>query len=150
VPLAVLAFGLDETGILFVLVMGSAFAVAIALRDGLRSISPIYQRAGRMLGAKGLSLLRHVMLPASLPALASSLRQGFSFAWRSLMGAELIFMVQKQGVGYLLHQGREFSDVAQVLAMMVVMISVGVLVDRWGFAVLERKVHTRFGLLAAR
>jgi NitT/TauT family transport system permease protein len=150
VPLSVLLFGLNETAILFVLVMGSAFAMAIAFRDGLRTIPPIYEKAGRMMGARGWQLYRHVILPASMPAFVSSLRQGFSFAWRSLMGAELIFMVKGQGVGYLLHQGREFSDVAQVVAMMVVMVAVGMLLDRTAFAPVERRVHRRFGLLAAR
>jgi NitT/TauT family transport system permease protein len=93
VPLAILLFGLHESGILFVLVMGSAFAMAIAFRDGLRVVPPIYEKVGRMMGANGYVLYRSVIVPASMPAFTSSLRQGFSFAWRSLMGAELIFMV---------------------------------------------------------
>jgi NitT/TauT family transport system permease protein len=149
VPLAVLTFGLSETGILFVLLMGSAFAMTIAFRDGLRMIPPIYEKAGMMMGARGWTLYRRVVIPASLPALASTLRQGFSFAWRSLMGAELLFMVQNKGVGYLLYQGREFADVAQVVAVMVVMIGVGMLADRLAFGPIERRVHARFGLVAA-
>jgi NitT/TauT family transport system permease protein len=150
VPLAVLTFGLNETGILFVLLMGSAFAMTIAFRDGLRMIPPIYERAGTMMGARGWTLYRHVVVPASMPAFASTLRQGFSFAWRSLMGAELLFMVKAKGVGYLLYQGREFSDVAQVVAIMVVMIAVGMVADRVAFAPLERRLHSRFGLARAR
>jgi NitT/TauT family transport system permease protein len=150
VPLAVLTFGLNETGILFVLVMGSSFAMAVAFRDGLRTIPPIYEKAGMMMGARGWALYRHVIVPASMPAFVSTLRQGFSFAWRSLMGAELLFMVKGQGIGYLLHQGREFSDVAQVVAMMAVMVLVGMVVDRLAFGPLERRVHARFGLLRSR
>jgi NitT/TauT family transport system permease protein len=146
VPLAVLTFGLSEVGILLVLVLGSFFAVAIALRDGLATVPPIYGKAGQMLGARGYALYRHVMLPAAVPALVSSLRQGFSFAWRSLMGAELIFTLESRGLGFLLHQGREFSDVAQVVAVMIVMVLIGMTVDRFGFARLERHIHTRFGL----
>src|SRR6185295_3592340 len=92
VPLAVGLFSFSEAGVIFVLMMGSFFAIAIALRDGLRTIPPLYQRAGLMLGARGWRLYRYVLLPASMPALASSLRQGFSFAWRSLMGAEFVFI----------------------------------------------------------
>jgi NitT/TauT family transport system permease protein len=147
VPLSVLVFGFNETGILFVLVMGSAFAMAIGFRDGLRTIPPVYEKAGAMMGARGFTLYWDVILPASMPAFASSLRQGFSFAWRSLMGAELIFMVRAQGIGYLLHQGREFSDIAQVIATMSVMIAFGMLFDRAAFAPLERRIHTRFGLV---
>ena len=146
VPLSILLFGLNETGILFVLVMGSAFAMAIGFRDGLRTIPPVYEKAGLMMGARGWTLYWSVLLPASMPGLVTSLRQGFSFAWRSLMGAELIFMVRGQGVGYLLHQGREFSDIAQVIATMAVMILFGMVLDRTAFAPLERRVHSRFGL----
>jgi NitT/TauT family transport system permease protein len=147
VPLAILAFHLSEKGILFVLVMGSFFAIAISLRDGLRTIPPLYKQAGLMLGAHGWKLYRYVLLPASLPALSSSLRSGFSFAWRSLMGAELLYtFVDYHGVGYLLHMGREFNDVSQVIGVMIVMVGVGILVDRFIFARMEKKIYARFGL----
>ena len=146
VPLAILTLGLNERGVLFVVVMGSFFAIAIALRDGLRTIPPIYQRAGAMLGTSGWKMYRYVLLPASLPALASSLRQGFSFAWRSLMGAELIFAVQRHGLGFLLQMGRDFADVAQVIAVMAIMVIIGMLADRLVFGVLEKSIHRRFGL----
>src|SRR6185503_20136027 len=137
VPLAVLTLGMNERGILMVLVLGSCFATAIALRDGMRTIPPIFHRAGLMLGARRWRLYRHVLLPASLPAMASSLRQGFSFAWRSLMGAELILATRNVGLGYLLQTGREFADVARVVAVMIIMVAIGMIVDRWVFAVLE-------------
>jgi len=146
VPLAVLTFGINERGILFVLVMGSFFAIAIALRDGLRTIPPLYQRAGLMMGARGWKLYRYVLLPASLPAMTTSLRQGFSFAWRSLMGGELILFVERHGLGALLETGRTSSDVAQVVAVMILMVLVGMAADRWGFAKLQQRVQTRFGL----
>ncbi|MEO6437063.1 MAG: ABC transporter permease [Tepidisphaeraceae bacterium] len=149
VPLAILTFGINETGVLFVVIMGSFFAIAIALRDGLRVIPPIYQRAGAMLGTSGWKMYRYVLLPASLPALTSSLRQGFSFAWRSLMGAELIFAVQRHGLGFLLQTGRDFADVAQVIAVMAIMVMIGMLADRLVFGVLERSIHRRFGLAVA-
>ena len=150
VPLAIIAFGINESGVLFVVVMGSFFAIAIALRDGLRQIPPIYQRAGAMLGTSGWKMYRYVLLPASLPAMASSLRQGFSFAWRSLMGAEFVFTaVRHHGLGFLLDTGRNFSDVPQVIAVMIIMVLLGMAADRLAFGVLERSVHRRFGLSVA-
>jgi len=146
VPMAILVLGINEYSILFVLVMGSFAAVAISLRDGLRVIPPLYPRAGLMLGAKGWRLYRYVLLPASMPAMATSLRQGFSFAWRSLMGAELILVVQKHGLGFLLQSGRDFSDVAQVVAVMIVMVVIGMLADRWIFAKIQGVIQARFGL----
>jgi NitT/TauT family transport system permease protein len=149
VPLSILLLGLNEQGVLFVVVMGSFFAIAIALRDGLRTIPPIYQRAGAMLGTTGWKMYRYVLLPASLPALAGSLRQGFSFAWRSLMGAELILAVRYHGLGFLLQTGRDFADIAQVVAVMIVMVVIGMLADRLVFEVLEQRVSKRFGLVVA-
>jgi NitT/TauT family transport system permease protein len=146
VPLAILLLGLNEPGVMFVVIMGSAFAIAIALRDGLRTIPPIYQRAGAMLGTSGWKMYRYVLLPASLPALASSLRQGFSFAWRSLMGAELLFAVPRHGLGFLLQIGRDFTDVAQVVAVMAIMVIIGMAADRLVFGAMERAIHRRFGL----
>jgi len=148
VPMATILFGLRESGIMFVLVMGSFFAIALALRDGLRTIPRSYQNAGRMLGARGWKLYRFVLLPASLPAVAASLRQGFSFAWRSLMGAELLFAVQNHGLGFQLELARNNIDIAQVIAVMSVMVMLGIAADRLVFARLERKVLVRFGLAA--
>jgi NitT/TauT family transport system permease protein len=147
VPLAIILFGFDETAIMFVLAMGSFAAVAIALRDGLRAIPPLYQQAGRMMGARGWRLYRYVLLPASLPALATSLRQGFSFAWRSLMGAELILVVSYHGLGHQLSVGRETGAVEQVVALLIIMILIGMLTDRWIFAKLQKRISQRFGLI---
>ena len=149
VPLGIIFFGLRETGIMFVLVMGSFFAIALALRDGLRTIPPAYRNAGRMLGARGWKLYRYVLLPASLPALAASLRQGFSFAWRSLMGAELLFAVSNHGLGFELETARNLRGVQGVIAVMSIMVILGIAADRLVFARLERRVLVRFGLVAA-
>ncbi len=141
-----LALGINEYTVLFVLVMGSCFAVAIAMRDGLKSMPPVYRRAGLMLGAHGWRMYRYVLFPASLPAFATSLRQGFSFSWRSLLGAELILTaVQGKGLGFLLSTGRDFGDVAQVIAIMIVMIAAGMLADRLVFMRLQQKINARFG-----
>lgn len=157
VPLAIIIFHYSEWAILFVLVMGSFFAVAISLRDGLRTIPPLYQRAGLMLGARSWRLYRYVLLPAALPAMASGLRQGFSFGWRSLMGAEFVLVpvsrllgLEPRGLGFLLQQSRDFNDDGGIVAIMIVMVVIGMLADRLAFARLERRVQQRFGLAPAR
>ena len=149
VPLGILLIGLNEAAILFVLVMGSFSAVAIALRDGLRAIPPLYQQAGRMMGARGWKLYRYVLLPASMPAMATSLRQGFSFAWRSLMGGELILTVARHGLGHRLEIARSTQAVNQVVLLLIIMILIGTLADRFVFAKLQQRVARRFGLVPA-
>jgi NitT/TauT family transport system permease protein len=63
------------------------------------------------------------------------------------MGAEVIFAVQRHGLGWLLQTGRDTADVAKVVAVMIVMVMIGMLVDRFGFAKIEKRVATRFGLV---
>jgi len=152
VPLAVIILGYTEKGIQFVMVMGSMFAIAISVRDGLRQIPPLYQRAGLMLGAGGWRLYRYILLPAALPAMSSGLRQGFSFAWRSLMGAELVFgpALNPKGLGVLLDDARNIGGTADVIAVMIVMVIIGMLADRLIFAPLEKRIYRQFGLTGAK
>lgn len=143
-PLAILWFGLNESAITFVVVMGSLLSVAIATDGGVKSIQPIYLRAGRNMGADGFKMFLHVVFPASLPAILMGLKQGWSFAWRSLMAGEILFV--SLGLGHLLNMGRELNDMSQVIAVMVVIIAIGVVMDMLVFGLLEKRVRRIWGL----
>ena len=149
VPLGIIAFGISERAVQFVLVMGFVLRRGDLAARRAENHPAAVPPAGLMLGAGGWKLYRYVLIPASLPALSSGLRQGFSFAWRSLMGAEFVFVVERHGLGFLLQTGRDFNDVAQVMAVMIVMVVLGMLADRLAFARLERRIYKRFGLGAA-
>ncbi len=145
-PLAVLWFGLSEAAILFVVVMGSVLAITINTEAGVRNVPRIYAMAGRNLGAHGPKLFWHVLLPASLPYLVSGLKQGWAFAWRSLISGEMIFV--SLGLGHLLMMGRDLNDMSQVLAVMLLIMVLGYLVDRVFFANIERRIRHRWGFAA--
>jgi NitT/TauT family transport system permease protein len=145
VPLAILWFGLSEKAILFVVLMGSLLSVTIAMEDGRKQMPKIYGMAGRNLGAKGFRLFWAVLLPASLPFIVSGLKQGWAFAWRSLIQAEMIFLTL--GLGQLLMMGRDLSDMSQVIAVMILIIVLGFLVDGLVFRTMERRLQARWGLL---
>mgnify|MGYP001029090338 FL=1 len=146
-PLAIIWFGLNERAIQFVVIMGAVLAIAIHTSDGVKNIPPIYVRAGRNLGARGPRLLAGIILPAALPAVLTGAKLGWSFAWRSLMAAELLFV--SLGLGQLLMVGRELNDIAQVIAVMVVIIALGLLVDNLVFGRIERRMRRIWGLGAA-
>lgn len=145
-PVALLWFGLSEAAILFVVVMGSALSVAIATQAGVRTVSPLLLRAARTLGARGVRLYTTAILPASLPSLLSGAKLGWTFAWRSLFAAELLYV--KGGLGQLLQASRELNDVARVFAVMSVILVLGLCADRWIFGPLEKSVRQRYGLLS--
>lgn len=144
-PLAVLWFGLSETAILFVVVMGSLLAVAIATEDGVSGIDPVLLRAAGTLGIRGPRFIVGVLLPAALPGILTGLKLGWSFAWRALMAGELLFVAG--GLGQLLSQGRELLDAAQVMGVMICIVAIGVAVDQVLFHLLEVRVRRRWGLV---
>jgi NitT/TauT family transport system permease protein len=149
-PLAILLFQLSETAILFVVVLGAAPAIANGLISGVDHVPPLLLRAGRVLGAKGLANYRHVILPAALPASVAGLKQGWAFAWRSLMAGELLVLIPGQtSVGAQLQFSREFSDAAGLMAMMIVILLIGIVVDVVVFSSLERSIRARRGLVDA-
>lgn len=146
VPLALLWFGQTESAMLFVVLMGTVWSVIIATDHGARTIPPIYARAARTMGSKGLHLWTRVMLPASLPFLVSGMKQGWAFAWRSLMAAEIfVTILTGFGLGQLLHYGRELNAMDQVIGAMVVIVLIGLLADRILFSPWERFLHRRWG-----
>lgn len=146
-PLAILWFGLSEIAILFVVVMGSLLAIAIASEDAVLGVDPILIRAAGTLGIRGPRFHLGVLLPAALPGVLTGLKLGWSFAWRALMAGELLFAAG--GLGQLLQAGRELLDAAQVMAVMVVIVMVGVAVDQVLFRIVELRVRRRWGLTEA-
>ncbi|HEY1050088.1 MAG TPA: ABC transporter permease [Prosthecobacter sp.] len=147
VPLALLWFGQTETAMLFIVIMGTLWAVMLATDHGIRQIPPIYRRAATTMGSSGFHLLWRVLLPASLPHIVSGTKQGWAFAWRSLMAAEIyVTIVSGFGLGHLLHYGRELQAMDQVAAIMLVILVVGFVADKALFSPWERFMRKRWGL----
>lgn len=147
-PLAILLFKLGEGAILFVVVLGAAPSVINGLLNSMDHVPPLLVRAGRVLGARGLRLLFHVVIPAALPGFVAGLKQGWAFAWRSLMAGELLVILgNRPSVGARLHYARELSDAEGLLAWMIVVLVVGVAVDLLVFGALEARLRRRRGLV---
>jgi sulfonate transport system permease protein len=142
-PLALLWFGLSETAILFVVVAGSLLAITVATEAGVSNVPPLYIRAARTMGARGATLYLRVILPAALPAVLSGMRLGWTFAWRSLMAGELLFV--SGGLGQLLATGRELGDMARVMAVMVAIVTLGLLTEVLFFQRLDARVREVWG-----
>jgi NitT/TauT family transport system permease protein len=146
VPLALLWFGQTEAAMLFVVVMGTVWSLIIATDNGVRTIPPIYSRAARTMGSTGLHTWTHVVIPAALPFLLSGMKQGWAFAWRSLMAAEIyVTILSGFGLGQLLHYGRELHAMDQVIGVILIIIFIGLAVDKSLFAPTERLMHRRWG-----
>lgn len=146
VPLALLWFGQTESAMLFVVIMGTLWSVIIATDNGVRNVPPIFARAAKTMGSKQIHTWIFVMLPASLPFIVSGMKQGWAFAWRSLMAAEIyVTILTGFGLGHLLHYGRELNAMDQVIGIMLVIIVIGLLADKILFSPWERFLHYRWG-----
>ena len=146
VPLALLWFGQTESAMLFIVVMGTVWSVVLATNTGARTIPPIYARAARTMGSEGFDKWTRVILPAALPFVVSGMKQGWAFAWRSLMAAEIfVTILTGFGLGHLLQYGRELSAMDQVIGIMVVIVLIGLIADKALFSPWERFLHRRWG-----
>ena len=148
VPFAVLLLGLNPSALYVVILLGAVPSIANGLMGGLDQTPPILRRAGTVLGAEGLSLIRHVLVPAALPTYLTGLKQGWAFSWRSLMAAELIVNSPKlgTGLGQVMQNGRDMSDMPTVIAAMALILCVGIAVELGVFAPIERTILRNRGL----
>jgi NitT/TauT family transport system permease protein len=148
VPLAIGMFGLSNATIRFVVIIGAAPSIANGLIAGIDNIQPVVRRAGRVLGARGWKAFRYVTLPAALPSFVGGMKQGWAFAWRSLLAAELIAVIAgKVGLGQLMENDRNFNDYSGVIAVMLVILVIGIIVDEAIFGNLTKWIRRRYGLI---
>jgi NitT/TauT family transport system permease protein len=148
-PLAMLLFGLTENAILFVVVLGAAPSIANGVLSGVDYVPALWLRAGRNLGARGAALYRYVIAPAALPAILAGLKQGWAFAWRSLMAGELLVNIAfRPALGVRLDFDRQLNDAVGMIATMIVILIVGLVVNA-GFSTADRTLRRRWGIEVA-
>lgn len=145
-PLAILLFQISESTIMFVVILGAVPSIANGIISGIDYVPPAFKRVGAVLGMKGLQLYRHVILPATLPSFVSGLKQGWAFAWRSLMAGELLVIVAGQGsIGALMQGAREFNNAPRVLTWIITVLVIGILVDAF-FRAADNRIRRTWGL----
>lgn len=145
-PLALLLFGLTESAITFVIVLGAAPSIANGIISGIDEVPPNLVRAGHMMGARGVALYRHVVLPAALPAYVAGLKQGWAFSWRSLLAGELLVSVPGVvALGSDMSNARNLGQADLVVALMIVILLIGMVVDIL-FSAVTNRLRSRRGL----
>ncbi|HEY6277893.1 MAG TPA: ABC transporter permease [Streptosporangiaceae bacterium] len=146
-PFAIILFGADTAAILFVIVLGAAPSIANGLIAGVDYTPPLLLRAGRTMGLGRIALYRHLILPASLPSFVAGLKQGWAFAWRSLMAGELLVIILGQpSIGVLLSADQDQTDMAGAISIMIVILVLGIVVDMI-FTRVDIVIRRRRGML---
>jgi NitT/TauT family transport system permease protein len=142
-PLAIVWFGLSEAAIQVVIVLGAALPITLATESAVRQLPPTIERAARTMGARGPTLIFRVLLPAAMPGIVTGAKMGWTFALRSLMAGELLFV--SGGLGQLLETGRDLADTALVLGVVAVIVVLSRVSERLLFGPLERAIARRWG-----
>ncbi len=146
IPFAIILFGANFSAILFIIVMASAPAVANGVIAGVDYIPPLLLRSGKMIGLRGLSLTWHLVVPAALPTFVAGMKQAWAFTWHALLTAELLVIVAGQpSIGVLFQADQDQTDMPSTIAVMIVILVLGVLVDA-AFGAANRTIRKRWGL----
>jgi len=150
IPFAIILFGLNNSAILFIIVMASAPAVANAVIAGVDNIPPLLLKSGKMIGLRGVGLTWHLIMPAALPAYMAGLKQAWAFTWHALLTAELLVLVAGEpSIGQLFAADQDQTDMPSTIAVMIVILILGILVDIF-FSQANRRIRDRYGLSDAR
>ncbi len=145
VPLAIMLFGFTEFSVVFVVVLGGTFVMALQVRSAIQNISPPLIRAAKTMGISGLQLFYRVEMPAGTPYYMTGIRLAWAFSWRALMAGELLS--NGPGLGYSLRYAQDYARMDQVIAIIIVIGVIGATVDHGIFSKIERNVMKRWGLL---
>jgi NitT/TauT family transport system permease protein len=146
VPFAIILFGANTTAILFVIVMTAAPAIANGLIAGADYLPPLLLRAGKTMGLRRVSLYRHVIMPATLPAYVNGLKQGWVFGWHGLIAAEIVVIILGQpSLGVLLSNDQDQADMAGAIAIILVILIIGIAVDVL-FNAVNGRIRNRWGV----
>ncbi len=128
IPLAILWFGISETGKIFIIFVATFFPILLNTVSGVKGVDKVLIRAGQVLGCEDeWSLFRKVILPAAMPTIIVGFRIAFGTGWAAIIAAELV--AAQSGLGYLIADGMEILRSDLVMVGMAVIGVLGVLID---------------------
>ncbi len=144
VPLAIVLFGLNESAVIFTVLLGAAGIVMVNTSSGVKEVPPLVLRAAKTMGARGATLFWNVIVPAAIPRIVDGLRLAWAFGWRALMAGELM-VGSIQGMGRLLNDVAKQRQMPQLLAFMVIIAAISVAIDALVFKRMEKMVKSKWG-----
>ena len=143
IPIASLWFGFGSGAVIFVVVLGSIFSIIIGFEQAFSSVPPIYIKAARTMGSSGLKLYFEIIVPAAIPQILYVLKLGWSYAWRTLVGSEIIIAVL--GIGKLFKEAQSGEQMANLFALNIFIMLISIFVDCGIFGLLDKYIQKNRG-----
>ncbi len=147
-PLAMLWFGLGIPSLVFVTIHSVLWAVALSTHVGFMGVSETLRMVGRNYGLRSIPYILKILVPAAFPAILIGLKIGWAFAWRTLIGAELVFgaAAGKGGLGWMIFEKGDNLDTPYVFAALFMVILVGLIVENVIFRNIELNTISKWGM----
>jgi NitT/TauT family transport system permease protein len=128
-PLSMIFFGVGPNAAVFLVFLGAFFPIVINTTFGVKSVEGRLFEAAAMLGCKGASMFRQVVLPAAMPSIFNGLRLGHGIAWFLIVVGEMTGV--PEGLGAAIMDGRMLSRTDVVISGMIVIGFTGFMTDRF-------------------
>ena len=147
-PLIIMWFGIDNTSIMLLVAHSVVWTFTIYVNEGIASLSKVYRDFADNIELSTTRRVRDVYLPALLPNIVSGLKVVWARAWRSLIGAEIVFgtIGRNGGLGYFINMNRLNGNMTKVIAGIIIIATIGLLVEAFVFRPILKKLK-RWGML---
>jgi NitT/TauT family transport system permease protein len=147
-PLAMLWFGLGTASLVFVLIHSVLWAVALNTHSGFKNVTETLKMIGENYGLRGVPFVCKVLVPAAFPSILSGMKVGWAFAWRTLIGAELVFGASSGsgGLGWYIFESSQNIETEGVFAGLFMVILIGIVVENVVFRNVELRTVNRWGM----
>ncbi|WP_243788197.1 ABC transporter permease subunit [Saccharopolyspora gloriosae] len=126
-PLVIVWFGIEESGKIFLIALGTAVPLYLNAVLGIRQIDPKLLELARVVGLGRVERIRWVVLPGALPSILSGLRLALTHSWLALVIAET--MGADAGIGFMATNAREFLQTDVIVLVVVIYAVIGVACD---------------------
>ena len=147
-PLAMLWFGLGVPSLVFVTIHSVLWAVALSTHTGFMQVSETLRMVGRNYGLRGIPYVFMILVPAAFSSILTGMKVGWAFAWRTLIGAELVFGAAsgEGGLGWMIYEKGDNLDTPYVFAALFTVIVIGLIVENLIFRNVEISTVQKWGM----
>src|SRR5690606_2761537 len=121
IPLVIIWFGIWETGKIVLLFLAALWIMVIAARSGVSGVKLSKVHAAYSLGASKWQILRHVIIPNSLPDIFTGARVAMGVCWGTVVAAELV--AAEKGAGMMIIAASKFQ-LTDIVVMGIILIGV--------------------------
>lgn len=146
IPIFLITLGLGDKTVIMAIFTSAFFAITYNTMRGIEMIDKSIVNAAHLMGLRGLRLFLEVLLPASMLSIINGLRLAIGYAWRALVGGELLAAMIQWGLGKMVYQARYFNDASVMLLGLLIIGLTGYLLDTAFLTILERNTVEKWGM----